>query len=287
MFSRLTLLLILGLLSLQESTAQTGKDWLTKISGDTPLQKIHLPGTHNSAALLEPLPGVAKCQELSIEEQLSAGVRFLDLRCRHHDNQFSLYHGPVPQDQTFAEVQQTLIKFLAENPGECLLVSIQETAKPHQNSRSFQKTFTSYQTQAPKLWSTETTLPRLSEARGQAVLIRRFASKKALGIDATHWNSRGIHATPHFLIQDQFKLTIPKDKWTALQTLWKKTPQHPKLLPLNFASGYQPNQLGIPNITAISNEINPLLKKRLSQAPAPSPGVLILDFITPELSQAI
>ena len=284
---RAVFILLLTLVSLPHLRAQAAKNWLAGVEDQTPLQQLHLPGTHNSAALYEPLPGIAKCQDLTIEQQLQAGVRFLDIRCRHHDDQFSLYHGAISQKQSFATLQETLLEFLSKNASEFILVSIQETAKPHQNTRSFEKTFLRYQAEAPKLWSSATQLPRLADARGKALLVRRFPSQKALGIDATNWRGQGVHPSRHFLIQDKFKLNHPDKKWAALQALWKKAPQHPKLLSLNFASGYQPNKLGIPNITAISNAINPLLKARLSEAPPLPPGVLILDFIDSELAQAI
>ena len=286
-FARLTLALLLAVSGFQSLQGQSGHDWLSKVDDQKTLQSLHIPGTHNSAALHEPLAGTAKCQDLSIHQQLEAGVRFLDIRCRHHEDQFSLYHGRIPQNQTFAELQQTLSDFLTQNPGECLLVSIQETAKPHHNSRSFRETLLSYQAKAPKLWSSKTQLPQLSEVRGKALLVRRFSSKEALGVDATNWKNQGNHPNRHFLIQDRYKLSGPDEKWKALQALWKEAPQHRKLLSLNFASGYQPNKLGIPNITAISKVINLRLKKRLSEKPTPPPGVLVLDFIDNDLAQAI
>lgn len=265
----------------------SGEKWLSAVPDETPLTQIHFPGTHNSAALHEPFPGTAKCQNLTIEEQLKVGVRFFDLRCRHQNDRFHLHHGPIPQNLSFGSLQETLARFLTRNPKECLLVSIQETAKPGKNSRSFAETLLDYQAKEPKLWSPQNQLSKLKKNRGKVILIRRFPGKETLGIDATDWKCQGIHASAHFLIQDRFKLNGPKNKWSAMEALWKQAPRYPKLLPLNFASGYQTNQLGIPNIPAISTPINLQLKDKLTKLPSPPPAVIILDFVDSELAKTI
>ena len=56
---------------------------------------------------------------------------------------------------------------------------------------------------------------------------------------------------------------------------------------MNFTSGYRAGAFGVPNITAISNYINPRLKSRLASSNPPPPCVLVLDYLTPELATAI
>ena len=281
----LQLLLVFTGLPVHSQT--TGANWLSKLPDDTELRTLHIPGTHNSAAHLEPLPGTAKCQSLSIAEQLQAGVRFFDIRCRHQNDGFDLYHGLVDQKQTFAKLQQTLVKFLETNPHEVLMISIQETSQPQNNSRTFPETFLHYQQQAPKLWSNVRTVPKLAQVRGKAILLRRFQSPNPIGIPATNWKSGNVHRTKQLLIQDYFKVKQPASKWTRIEQLWKKQPQHPELLALNFTSGYRPGGLGIPNITAVCDHINPRLQTKLSSETPPPPGVLVIDHITAELAMAI
>lgn len=285
--SLLALQLLLVFTELPVHSQITGANWLSKIPDDAALQTLHIPGTHNSAAHYEPLPGTAKCQNLSIAEQLLAGVRFFDIRCRHQNDRFDLYHGLVEQEQTFTELQQTIAKFLESNPGEVLLISIQETFQAKNNSCSFPKTFLHYQKQSPKLWSPVTTVPKLAQARGKAILLRRFRSPNPLGIPATNWKHGDVHRTKQLLIQDYFKVKQPTSKWTHIEQLWKKQPQHPGLLALNFTSGYRPGGFGVPNITAVSDHINPLLQTKLCSDTPPPPGVLIVDHITAELATAI
>ena len=44
--------------------------WMSQLSDRVSLASLNIPGTHNSAALQEPFPKTAKCQTLSITEQL-------------------------------------------------------------------------------------------------------------------------------------------------------------------------------------------------------------------------
>ena len=268
----------------------TGVNWLSTLPDDTALQTLHIPGTHNSAALYEPLSGTAKCQSLSISEQLEAGVRFFDIRCRHQNDRFDLYHGMVDQKQTFTQLQQTLAQFLETNPREVLLISIQQAPHAKDNSRTFPETLLHYQQQTPELWSHVKTVPKLAQTRGKAILLRRFGSTKpsgVIGIPATDWKSVGIHRTNRMMIQDNFKIQKPETKWAHIEQLWKAQPQHPGLLALNFTSGYRPGPFGIPDITAVSDPINARLKTRLASPTPPPPSVLILDHLTPEIATAI
>lgn len=283
----LVLQLLLFVIGLPLQAQTTGVNWLSTLPDDTALQTLHIPGTHNSAALYEPLSGTAKCQSLSIIQQLEAGVRFLDLRCRHQNDRFDLYHGMVDQKQNFTQLQQALTKFLETNPREALLISIQPAPHPKDNTRTFSETLLHYQQQAPELWSHVKTVPKLSQVRGKAVLLRRFRSNKPIGIPATDWKSVSVHRTKLLMIQDHFKVQKPATKWTYVEQLWKNQPQHPKLLALNFTSGYRAGEFGIPNITAVSNHINPRLKTRLTSPTPPPPCVLVLDHLTPELATAI
>lgn len=264
-----------------------GSNWLQALPDKTPLGSLHLPGTHNSAALHEPLLGTAQCQSLTVTEQLRAGVRFLDVRCRHLENSFHLYHGPVAQQQSFGELQATLQEFLRENPSETVIVSIQQTSRAKGNTRSFVQTAKEYFSLSGGLWRLDAEVPILSEARGKLILLRRFPTPEPLGIDGTDWGHGNLHRGRVLLIQDRFAHTDAANKYPLMQALWQERPKHHQLLALNFGSGYTKNQIGLPQIRKVSRRVNRALSLRLEVAPAPPPTILILDFITPELSEKI
>jgi hypothetical protein len=56
------------------------RDWMRSLPDSTPLSAISIPGTHDSAALHGGL--AAQCQSWTIKDQLEAGIRFIDVRCR-------------------------------------------------------------------------------------------------------------------------------------------------------------------------------------------------------------
>jgi 1-phosphatidylinositol phosphodiesterase len=271
------------------SAYAAGHDWMSKISEKTLISSLNIPGTHNSGALREPFPGTAKCQTLSLGQQLEAGVRFFDIRCRHHSNRFAIYHGPVSQKLTFDTVLEIMRVFLKKNSREFLILSIKEEHRSSETTRSFPETLHSYIKKEPLLWYTDEDIPKIAEVRGKLVLLRRFNSLKPLGIPATDWGHNGSHVGKKIFVQDRFSLTDVKTKWKTIELAFKQSRKNPKFdrLHLHFTSGYTQSLLGIPNITAISEPINERLKAYLKTAPKRRHGSIVLDFITPELSQGI
>src|SRR5579864_9502172 len=77
------------------TAAANGSNWMASLDSHLLLSQLSIPGSHDTMALYEPFPGTTKCQNLSLAEQLMAGVRFLDIRCRHTNNAFAIYHGRV------------------------------------------------------------------------------------------------------------------------------------------------------------------------------------------------
>lgn len=93
-----------------EAAIPAAADWMSALSDSLSLASLSIPGTHESCARFEPLAGSARCQTLSLSEQLEAGVRYLDIRCRRVDNSFSIYHGMVSQNMTFEDVLDATAK---------------------------------------------------------------------------------------------------------------------------------------------------------------------------------
>src|SRR4051794_40583034 len=114
-----TLLLCSLLLATPSEKARAAsQNWMAALNSSLYVSQLSIPGTHDSGARFEPFSGTAKCQNLTIAEQLNAGVRFLDIRCRHLDNAFTIHHGSVYQNITFDDVLNATIAFLSNNPTE-------------------------------------------------------------------------------------------------------------------------------------------------------------------------
>jgi 1-phosphatidylinositol phosphodiesterase len=252
---------------------------------DTSLAELSIPGTHDAGARYERFYGTIQCQTLTIPEQLRAGVRFLDIRCRHVKNTFLIYHGPVYQRLTFDEVLDGCSAFLRENPAECIIMSVKEENTPSANTRTFENTFDACVGQAPARWLLTETIPTLSQAKGKIVLFRRFKSNEGpKGIDASRWpdNQSFTNSSPagRLRIQDCYKVRDNKSKWRAIQNLYEEAGSRDRdCLYINFASGYSPSTfLGIARIRAVSKVIDPLIANYFATASPRRYGITLMDF---------
>jgi len=270
--------------------ADAGNSWMRKLDGGMSIAQLSIPGTHDSGALYEPVPGTTKCQNLSIAEQLNAGVRFLDIRCRHIHSGFTIHHGPVYQNQNFDDVFGATSKFLKDNPGETVLMSVKEEYDASDNKESFEQTFAKYVAKNPGLWYLGARIPTLFQARGKIVLIRRFgASTVPLGIDASVWpDNTTFSVGPTLRVQDNYQVSTDGTKWGQIRQMLNEANTGPSsTLYLNFASGYRSGPFGIPNIPSVSETIDPDLTSYFSSNTGARCGVIIMDFVTPNLCSLV
>jgi 1-phosphatidylinositol phosphodiesterase len=266
------------------SATYTLSNWMGSIDGAVNLSRITIPGTHDSGARFEPFGGTAKCQNLTIAEQLTAGTRFLDVRCRHINNTFTIHHGSVYQNINFDDVLNASFAFLGANPSESIIMSIKEEHTPENNTRTFEETLESYLQKNPSKWYLGESVPTLSQVRGKIVLLRRFgATRLPKGIDATNWQDNTafeINTSQAALkVQDQYKVSNNTTKWNLMTTLFAEAKASTtNRLYLNYASGYKPGLFGIPNITTVSNNINPRITAFFMQPQSGHFGVIPMDF---------
>ncbi|QBA19909.1 phosphatidylinositol-specific phospholipase C domain-containing protein [Chryseobacterium indologenes] len=268
--------------------------WMAGLQDNISISKLSIPGTHDSGARIDaPLvSGTAKTQDLSIAEQLNAGVRFLDIRCRHIDNAFTIHHGAIYQNMNFDDVLNACYTFLQNNPSETIIMSVKEEYDASNTTRTFEQTFDSYVQKNPSKWDLGAIIPTLGAVRGKIKLLRRFSSGTTKGINASPWadnttfdiNNSGVQLK----VQDYYKVTNNDDKWNAISSLLNeaKTDTNGKLF-LNFTSGYKPGIFGIPSIPTVSNNINPKLKTFFQTNTQGTFGIMPIDFVNAELSQLI
>jgi 1-phosphatidylinositol phosphodiesterase len=280
----LSALLCLGLLG-SSAAAQSNVRWMASLRGDPSLAELSIPGTHDAGARYERFYGTIKCQTLTLPQQLRAGVRFLDIRCRHVKNSFLIYHGPVYQRLTFDEVLNGCAAFLRENPTECVIMSVKEENKPSANTRTFENTFDAYVASDPARWCLTENVPTLFQAKGKIVLLRRFrASAVPKGIDATRWpdNASFTISSPagRLRVQDCYQVRDTRRKWKAIRNLYDEAASGDRdCLYINFASGYTPSWFfKFPRIRAVSNGINPLVAAYFANQSPQRYGITVMDF---------
>ncbi|RYD20361.1 MAG: phosphatidylinositol-specific phospholipase C domain-containing protein [Verrucomicrobiaceae bacterium] len=258
-----------------------GNNWMNSVDGARRLSDLSIPGTHDSGARFEPVGGTAKCQDLTLGDQLNAGVRFLDIRCRHIDNGFTIHHGQVYQNINFGDVLNATIGFLNANPSETVIMSVKEEHTPSNNTRSFEATFDSYVAQNPSKWLLGSGIPTLTESRGKIVLFRRFgASGTPKGIDASNWPDNTSFSTGGTLrVQDIYNVPNNDNKWNSILAILNEARYGgPTPLYVNFASGVNSGIFGIPSIPTVSNNINPRLTTFFTNNPSGRFGCVLMDF---------
>jgi len=263
------------------SVQAAGNNWMSGLDGTKTVSQFSIPGTHDSGARFEPVSGTAKCQNLTIADQLTAGVRFLDIRCRHINDAFAIHHGQVYQNQNFDDVLNATIAFLNSNPTETVIMSVKEEYNASGDTRSFEATFDSYVAKNPGKWYLGSSIPTLDQVRGKIVLFRRFgASSTPKGIDASNWPDNTSFSTDATLrVQDNYNVSNNDTKWAQIsQILGEARYGPPNTLYVNFASGVA-SIIGIPNIPNVSNNINPRLTTFFTNNKSGHFGVTLMDFV--------
>ncbi|WP_327705982.1 phosphatidylinositol-specific phospholipase C [Streptomyces decoyicus] len=200
------------------------QDWMSGLGDATPVQRLTIPGTHDSGAR-KGGPWVA-CQNTSVEAQLDSGVRFLDVRCRAIDNVFAIHHGAFYQELMFGDVLNACRAFLRAHPSETVLMRVKQEYS-EVSAEEFRRIFDIYLDDKGyrSLFRLDTGLPTLGQARGRVVLL---ADSDGLG---------GVrYADPQlFDIQDDY-MAEPFGKYPKIEAQFRKAVTQPGKLFVNYVS---------------------------------------------------
>lgn len=287
--------------------------WMSALPDNILVSDLDIPGTHNSAALYEPIPATAKNQDFTIVQQLNMGVRYLDIRCRMIDNKFTIHHGIVYQNMNYDDVLTKCLKFLRDNPKETILMHVKQDHDIQNCTLSFQQIFANYVRAYPDLFFRGNHIPDLGEARGRIVLVRRFGWDNnvtpdipVFGINVLPWGDNipyqiwntGCGEDTVYL-QDCYRHTNSTcDKWDYVLNFHKNivNKTSSRSLVLNYTSGtYVPLNF-IPGIGGvISNPrgvaecVNPRVLEHVNNRMARfrKNGVLAMDFINHHIAWSI
>ena len=264
-------------------------NWMSAVDGETPLSMISIPGTHESCALYEPWPGTAICQTMSISEQLEAGVRYFDIRCKNVKNSFDIYHGIVSQNISFDRVLEQIYAFLDENPTEAVIMCVKEEQAASGSDESFESVLLRYIDKNPERFFTKSSIPSLESVRGKIVLLRRFDG--STGYPAFHgWadNTTFVinNGATSLSVQDYYNIGDKQEKWNSICSFFESALPSPSRYYLNNTSGYTEGLFSIPDITDVSEYINPMLREYLADNDR-FLGITACDFMTEEIAELI
>lgn len=146
------------------------QDWMAGIGDGTALQRMTIPGTHDSGATRGGL--YVACQNTSIAQQLDSGIRFLDVRCRVTGGSFAIHHAAYYQNLMFGDVLVACWNFLAAHPSETVLMRLKQEYS-EESDATFRGVFDDYLDNRGwrPLFKIADSVPTLGQARGKVLLL--------------------------------------------------------------------------------------------------------------------
>ncbi len=204
---------------------------------DALLSAITIPGTHDSGTSGLNSLTASWCQSMTIQQQIEAGIRFLDIRLVPEGQDFRIWHGDYEEGKTnvmFSDVIDVCRTFLGNHGSECIVMSIKN--EHNTPDTAFEQQLQALYANTPRpgvpvvngpsdrLFHTAGTVPTLSQAKGQIVVFRRYAHVVGTdaGIDATiGWPNDDKTSQPTggpvpMMIQDVYKMRFANQgdvKW--------------------------------------------------------------------------
>ncbi len=205
---------------------------------DSLLSEFNIVGTHDSATAFVNYENLSRCQDKTVAEQLSMGVRLLDIRLGKKGDNFYLVHAVAncytdsakTKRLDFGEILSLCKQFLSENPGETLILSIKQD-RGIQNKKFFEHFYNKYIKGEENLWYLKNDIPTLGCCRGKMVLMRRCKIKKSFGkrlscgLDFSYWKDQkkdkgkgaleiNLNETQSAFVQDRYALE-KNEKWSV------------------------------------------------------------------------
>lgn len=223
--------------------------WMRDVPDDTPVTALSIPGTHNSGSVAGPA-GLAQTQNLDISDQLDAGIRFLDIRLAHHQDNLFVHHDVINMNKSCTDVLDVCARFLEEQPHETLLMSVKDEcyvdsdpgrltpskllgrlyhgdrtneelscsledtfkARAREHAPLFYNFDPSPSSNAGQTFDSKTTL---GHVRGKIIVLRRFEGGDNVGLDMTYWPENQTFrsaAPPFYDVHDRYQGLSENDK---------------------------------------------------------------------------
>ena len=165
-------------------------NWMKKINDKTPLNKLSIPGTHDTCtyAFIGPkilqyiIKLLGATQSWDLEEQLYSGIRFFDIRLGSDSN---IYHGILQTTSNFTHVLSSFVNYLNNNPSEGIIMRLQYNEVYYcQGNECFMKNVINVLNKYKKYLFLSKNIPTLGEIRGKIFIICEFMEYE----NAMDWN---------------------------------------------------------------------------------------------------
>ena len=264
--------------------AVQGASWMSYCAPETMITKLLLPGTHDTMTASCP-ERYYHTQIMSLEEQLMAGVRFLDLRLRR---EMKAAHREWISDIDADQIFSACAEFLSRYPREMLLVRIQNAnekkddyeaygAALKEKIESWEELFYHWEDGAPAWMS-------LGACAGKIVAIECSPPVMAFGRHHGRKWAENWHENEAVSLQDLWDGPTIAEKQAAIRAQMDTACRLPEsVLSLSHISATN-GEPGFPD--AFADALNPYSLTLLDEYPK-TRGVLIYDFITPEICREV
>lgn len=264
--------------------AVQGASWMSYCAPETMITKLLLPGTHDTMTASCP-ERYYHTQIMSLEEQLMAGVRFLDLRLRR---EMKAAHREWISDIDADQIFSACAEFLSRYPREMLLVRIQNAnekkddyeaygAALKEKIESWEELFYHWEDGAPAWMS-------LGACAGKIVAIECSPPVMAFGRHHGRKWAENWHENEAVSLQDLWDGPTIAEKQAAIRAQMDTACRLPEsVLSLSHISATN-GEPGFPD--AFADALNPYSLTLLDEYPK-TRGVLIYDFITPEICRKV
>ena len=284
-------------------------NWMNNVVSTTPINKLVIPGTHDSLtfeweksySLIQQLSSIwAKTQYLTIGQQLLAGVRYFDVRigiCTsmfcNGDKTVVAFHGNYSSNVKYEDAIHDLIEFGKTHPSELVIWKVRIlnnddsvrslTTQMHQTLNVIRPT-SSYFDQT------------IGELRNER------PDKTSAGIIFTSDYYKDDYVWPHSKIfdpydydaiqtdQDSFTFHSPTFTMSMNKIYSGKEVDQSSISVMQMIAEYQTSHITsvLESIETISKKINKsITEKKMPPPPKSGYNIIMVDFITPVLCDGI
>ncbi|MBQ8443633.1 MAG: metallophosphoesterase [Bacteroides sp.] len=291
--TRKTLLIVWCLMAFMATlSAQTlnRSAWMKGLADDIPVARLTIPATHDSGALLG---GEAlQTQDISIREQLEAGVRGFDIRLQACDNgKLGVYHSVQFQDIYWeTDVLPAFLDFLKKYPSEMLFVSLKKEGGDSDAYRRLAAASLNDQSLAPYLVTDFKNDLTLGDCRGKILFMHRDRILKDYpgaqchdwGDNVTCWVTLKDAKGNETLVSVEDEYGYPNGNkasykgritWKNMKAAMKNAGKNHRWY-ISFASA---TALPVAGPSAFSDVVNPMLAKQTQGLEQPC-GIVLIDF---------
>eukprot|EP00930_Biecheleria_cincta_P056205 TRINITY_DN4236_c0_g3_i1.p1 TRINITY_DN4236_c0_g3~~TRINITY_DN4236_c0_g3_i1.p1 ORF type:complete len:718 (+),score=104.52 TRINITY_DN4236_c0_g3_i1:184-2337(+) len=244
-------------------------DWMACVPDDVLLTEMWIPGTHDSGS--DRGGDLAQTQNQDIWGQLNTGIRFLDIRAKHENDDLPIYHGIVYMHKQFHDVVKNIEDFLDAHPSEVIFVRIKMEGEEGSHCANFADCCQSkFVTQ--DRWVGPERFGKLGDFRGKVILL---ASGSSIPLPVSQLDLISK--------QDRWDLGNHDQKRNAIRDL-ARSGRDPNRLYLSYVSctGQDGLMYHTPAMMA-----EPLNKTVYDEIGGYNPGIYVFDFPGSGLTERI